>query len=283
MAPKRIAGLEPYREDEGFISLQVDFHGHHRKARKRAGITKWPDDICRHTFASNHFSEFTRLMVEMNHTTTKVLFAHYHRHVPEPGKQGEGGDFTLHHQSSIFFGEVLTNRARGIHNSQMEWWNFSWRRPHRSLHTPFVLGEGNGGDHGGGDGSGEDPRHIALGEAGEDLATHFLRAERMKILHRNFRAPNGGEVDIVCRDKDVLVFAEVKTRSSERFGRPMDAVDEEKQRLIARGGIGWLRLLGFPDDILIRFDVIEVIAKEGQVPVIRRIGDAFQLPDGYYP
>ncbi len=104
----------------------------------------------------------------------------------------------------------------------------------------------------------------------------------MKILYRNFRAPGGGEVDIVCRDGDCLVFVEVKTRSSEDFGRPVAAVDEEKQRLVSRGGIAWLRLLGFPD-ILFRFDVVEVIGKEGGVPSISRIENSFQLPEGAYP
>jgi len=124
-------------------------------------------------------------------------------------------------------------------------------------------------------------RHIRLGRIGEDLAYHSLRQDGLKVLYRNFRAPNGGEVDIVCRDGETLVFVEVKTRSSEDFGRPMDAVDAEKQGLVARGGIGWLRLLGFPK-ILIRFDVVEVIAAEGKVPEINRIADAFPLPEGYY-
>lgn len=104
----------------------------------------------------------------------------------------------------------------------------------------------------------------------------------MKILYRNFRAPGGGEVDIVCRDGDCLVFVEVKTRSSGDFGRPAEAVDEEKQKLISRGGIGWLRLLGFPE-ILFRFDVVEVVASESEMPCVNRIENCFQLPEGVYP
>ena len=99
-----------------------------------------------------------------------------------------------------------------------------------------------------------------------------------KILRRNFRAPGGGEVDLVCRDRDTLVFAEVKTRRNEEMGRPLDAVDQKKQQLIRRGAMHWLRLLEMPD-ITFRFDVIEVLATD---PVeIRVIESAFTLPDPF--
>ena len=92
-----------------------------------------------------------------------------------------------------------------------------------------------------------------IGRLGEDLADRYLRTqEKMKTLRRNFRAPKGGEVDLVCRHEDTLVFIEVKTRTSKAFGRPLDAVNEDKQRLIVRGAIEWLRLLRYPD-ILFRF------------------------------
>ena len=83
------------------------------------------------------------------------------------------------------------------------------------------------------------PPHIILGRKGEKVAARHLRSSGHKILFRNFRAPHGGEVDIVCRDRrhDELVFVEVKTRSSEEFGRPLDAVDRKKRRLILRGAM----------------------------------------------
>lgn len=122
--------------------------------------------------------------------------------------------------------------------------------------------------------------HLALGRQGETLAADHLRRTGYKILYRNFRAPHGGEVDLVCRDKahDELVFIEVKTRTTEDFGRPLDAVDRKKRRLILRGAMTWLRMLDMPD-ITFRFDVVEVIMAE---PVeIRHIENAFQLPDDY--
>ena len=104
----------------------------------------------------------------------------------------------------------------------------------------------------------------------------YLKRRGWKVLHRNFRAPGGGEVDLVCRDQETLVFAEVKTRRNEELGRPIDAVDKKKQALIRRGALHWLRLLEMPD-ITFRFDVIEVVASD---PVeIRVIESAFTLPD----
>jgi len=125
--------------------------------------------------------------------------------------------------------------------------------------------------------SGSDPRaHLALGTWGEEAAARHLKKQGWKILRRNFRAPGGGEVDLVCRDNETLVFAEVKTRRSEEMGRPLDAVDQKKQQLIRRGAMHWLRLLEMPD-ITFRFDVIEVLATD---PVeIRVIESAFTLPD----
>ncbi|MCX6966503.1 MAG: YraN family protein [Verrucomicrobia bacterium] len=123
-----------------------------------------------------------------------------------------------------------------------------------------------------------DPRH-ALGYRGEQIAARHLRRIGYKVLYRNFRAPKGGEVDLVCRDGDTLVFVEVKTRSSEAFGAPAEAVTRAKQRLITRGALAWLKLLGSPD-ILFRFDIVEVriAGKKAEATVIR---NAFGLPEPY--
>ena len=122
--------------------------------------------------------------------------------------------------------------------------------------------------------------HIELGRRGEELAAGFLLRNGYKILRRNFRPPHGGEVDIVCRDKrhNELVFVEVKTRSIDAFGRPFDAVDEKKRRLIIRGAMKWLRLLEMPD-ITFRFDVVEIVMTAP--PEIQLLENAFQLPDRY--
>ena len=72
----------------------------------------------------------------------------------------------------------------------------------------------------------------------------------------------------------------MKTRTSEDFGRPLEAVNREKQRRISLGGLAWLRLLGDPD-ILFRFDVVEVVIAEGATPRLELIRNAFQLSEPY--
>jgi ribonuclease HII len=122
----------------------------------------------------------------------------------------------------------------------------------------------------------------ALHPGYERLAVRYLREQNYKVLYRNFRAPkSGGEVDIVCRDKseDTLVFVEVKTRRSEAFGAPGEAVTRDKQKLIARGALAWLRLLDNPE-IPFRFDIVEII-HDGNEPSFNLIKDAFQLPEPY--
>ena len=94
---------------------------------------------------------------------------------------------------------------------------------------------------------------MRTGTRGENLACRFLRKNGYKILYRNFRGRTGGEIDVVCRERDTLVFVEVKTRTREDFGRPLDAVNRDKRNRISRGGLAWLRLLDDPD-ILFRFD-----------------------------
>jgi putative endonuclease len=126
---------------------------------------------------------------------------------------------------------------------------------------------------------GENPDHW-LGRHGEKLAARFLRRRHhYKVLYRNFRAPRGGEVDIVCRDGDTLVFVEVKTRSTTLFGRPAEAVDLEKQKLITRGARAWLRMLD-NSDVLFRFDIVEIVMEQGK-PQFNLICNAFQMSESY--
>ena len=123
-------------------------------------------------------------------------------------------------------------------------------------------------------------KHLRLGASGERLAARFLRRNGYKILYRNFRGRSGGEIDIVCRDNDTLVFVEVKTRTGEDFGRPFDAVSREKQKRISRGGLAWLRLLDNPE-ILFRFDVVEVIIAPEAEPRLELLRNAFELSEPY--
>lgn len=120
------------------------------------------------------------------------------------------------------------------------------------------------------DGSRLEPAEI--GRLGEDIAAAWLKATGAKVLHRNFRAPGGGEVDIVVREGGQLLFTEVKTRTSEEFGRPLLAVTMKKRQLIRRGANEWLRQLG-TREVPWRYDVIEVILREGEKPKVNRVTD----------
>ena len=102
--------------------------------------------------------------------------------------------------------------------------------------------------------------------AGKNWPAPFSGAKATEFFTVISEARHGGEVDIVCRDRDTLVFVEVKTRTREDFGRPVEAVNAAKRKLISRGALAWLQLLDNPD-ILVRFDVVEIIlAEDGRIP-----------------
>lgn len=113
-----------------------------------------------------------------------------------------------------------------------------------------------------------------MGLLGERIAAQWLRAHGRKVLYRNFRAPRGGEVDVVARHDQTLLFVEVKTRREGARIRGLDAVDGTKRRLIERGANAWLKKLG-TRQIQWRFDVIEVYLEDGAKPRVVCVEDAF--------
>lgn len=140
---------------------------------------------------------------------------------------------------------------------------------HRSPRAPVALER-----------DGERVDKDEVGRIGEQLAAKHLRSCGFKVLYRNFRAVEGGEVDIVCRDEDVLAFVEVKTRTSLAYGRPIDAVTMDKRFLITRGAMAWIRLLDRPmGAINYRFDVMEVMLADGQPPDFNLVKGAFATPE----
>lgn len=120
-----------------------------------------------------------------------------------------------------------------------------------------------------------------LGARGEEAAAKYLRRHGYKVLVRRFRS-RSGEIDIVCRHKDWLVFVEVKTREGEQFGAPSEAVDERKQRHITKVALDYLRLLGYPQ-VRFRFDIVEVVmGNDARKPdEVRLIQNAFDLSEPY--
>lgn len=100
----------------------------------------------------------------------------------------------------------------------------------------------------------------SLGQYGEDLACKYLQAQGYQILARGFRFRRYGEIDIVANKDGVLSFIEVKTRSSQRYGKPAESVTLAKQRKIYRVAQYYLQCAGLMSRIpMLSFDVVEVI------------------------
>jgi putative endonuclease len=121
----------------------------------------------------------------------------------------------------------------------------------------------------------EKPEHLRRGELGELAARKHLQRAGLKFLAANFRSGRG-EIDLIFRDDDCLAFVEVKTRSSEDWTRPAAAVNTHKRRLLSQTAINYLRLLKNPP-IKIRFDIVEVLLRDGAVREVRHLPNTFAL------
>ena len=123
------------------------------------------------------------------------------------------------------------------------------------------------------------PAH-AWGRRGEDLAHRYLRAHGHTVVARNYRTRGGtAEVDLISRDGETLVFVEVKTRGTDWFGAPEEAVDTEKRRRIIRGADHYLVHTG-AEDAQVRFDIVTVLFEAPER--IEHIRDAFTRPGKHH-
>ena len=101
----------------------------------------------------------------------------------------------------------------------------------------------------------------ALGRRGEAIAERYLVAAGMSIVDRNWRCPQG-ELDLVARDGDELVFVEVKTRSSVAFGHPLEAITAVKLARLRRLAGAWCE--AHPGSwATIRIDALDIVAPAG--------------------
>jgi putative endonuclease len=118
---------------------------------------------------------------------------------------------------------------------------------------------------------------LDIGRWGEQRAVKYLEANGFTVLESNFRC-RIGEIDIVAREGGVLVFAEVKTRADLLYGLPCEAVNEQKQKQLARVAEVYLslhsRLAQDEEAVSMRFDVIEILLLRDRA-WIRHIRDAF--------
>jgi putative endonuclease len=119
-------------------------------------------------------------------------------------------------------------------------------------------------------------KHL-LGKDGEQVALAHLIKLGYTIETRNYRCPFG-EVDIIARDHGILAFVEVKTRRSQRFGTPKEAVDFRKQQRINRIALYYLAGLGQGEsEELCRFDVVSISLEPKAGWMVELIKDAFPL------
>jgi len=112
-----------------------------------------------------------------------------------------------------------------------------------------------------------------LGATGERLARTFLRRRGLEVIEANHRS-RLGEIDLICRDRDTVVFVEVKTRTSGRFGSPAQAVNFRKQARLRRLAEEYLianRLEAAPA----RFDVLSIVLDPASSPEFEYIAGAF--------
>jgi putative endonuclease len=102
-----------------------------------------------------------------------------------------------------------------------------------------------------------------LGRYGEDRALNYLISLGYQILERNWRGKQG-EIDLIARDGERLVFIEVKTRSSNDFGHPLEAITSVKLARMRRLVAEWCQVRGV-SSVMVRLDALAVIVRGGRV------------------
>jgi putative endonuclease len=115
---------------------------------------------------------------------------------------------------------------------------------------------------------------ISLGRLGEDLARERLKGLGYRILKTNYRCPLG-EIDLVARDGDVLVFVEIKTRRNEPLGQAKEAVTRRKQAQLSKVALAYMKSNNLWGSKA-RFDVVAIGLIDGKKE-IEVIKDAFEL------
>ncbi len=116
--------------------------------------------------------------------------------------------------------------------------------------------------------------NIKLGQKAETIAAAFLKEKKIKILNQNYRTPVG-EIDIIAKEKDTIIFIEVKARTSVYYGLPQEAVTHRKQKQIIKTAIWYLNEKQLHNQFKLRFDVISILLNNRQIK-IEHIKNAFQ-------
>ena len=109
--------------------------------------------------------------------------------------------------------------------------------------------------------SGRDESTRARGQRAEQRAADHLSRRGLEILAHNVTAA-GAELDLIARDGQTIVFVEVRKRSDDRLGHPLETIDARKQARIRRGATGWLITQGLWERVPVRFDVVAIVGDE---------------------
>lgn len=114
----------------------------------------------------------------------------------------------------------------------------------------------------------------ATGNKGEELAVKFLRQKGYLIVERNFKT-KFGEIDIIAKDNNTIVFVEVKTRTNDYFGYPFEAVDERKR--VKLKNLALIFMKKYNKEFPIRFDIVSILFMSNGDKKIEHIEDAFEV------
>lgn len=114
-----------------------------------------------------------------------------------------------------------------------------------------------------------------VGSYGEEIAASYLKKQGYRILEQNYRK-RYGEIDIIAEDGEDIVFVEVKTRKSDLFGSPFEAVDTRKQHRMSRVALAYLHSRKMSDRSA-RFDVVAVMVRAGMSLSVEVIRNAFEV------
>jgi putative endonuclease len=115
-------------------------------------------------------------------------------------------------------------------------------------------------------------KHGDVGRRGEDIAHRYLRRNGFTVVARNWRPPQGGgEIDIVAWEGDLLVFVEVKSRTSGEVSAPERAINADKIQVLRRAARDYIRRAG-ADELRIRFDAISITGTD-----LEHLRDAFPV------
>jgi putative endonuclease len=126
------------------------------------------------------------------------------------------------------------------------------------------------------------PEHLKTGIWGEKVAARFLRKHGYRVVAQRVRVDRD-EIDLIAKQKEMLIFVEVKTRRSEKFGRPISSINHRKQLALQRATIRYLMALRQPPKY-IRIDCIEVIGQRGDKnPIIRHLENILTLDRYHLP